>query len=167
MFAIEWKLRSLDLPTSWPHTWDFTTHDELTPIFVVTLGEHSYAFFFFSVSFWLYLVTVTILESLIAVPFAYLLYFVTVRPQKPSKRRRVGTTFFGYIVGWFTVIFWVFMPHFLVDFIDVRNLLIRFTMSVLTPTVSIFRALGKAVETVNYSSYIAAQSNFSHHIPQS
>lgn len=143
-------LRSLALPTSWPHDWDSTTFDELLPVFVARIGGQSYVFFFFSVSFWLYLVAVTILESIVAIPFAILLYFFTVRPQKPSKRRRVGTTWLGYFVGWGTVIFWIFAPRIAVDFIHVKNLIIRFTMCVITPTVSIFRSLGKAAESLNH-----------------
>jgi hypothetical protein len=141
-------VRSLAPPTSWPHDWDFTAFDELSPVFVARIGEQSYAFFFFSVFFWLYLVAVTILECIVAAPFAFLLYAFTVRPQKPSKRRRVGTTWLGYFVGWGTVIFWIFAPRIAVEFIHVKNLLIRFTMCVLTPTVSIFRSLGKAVPMI-------------------
>lgn len=153
------------LAASWPHTW---LADNRTPLFTFdiigtglpvapTPATTTYAFYAFSAVFWAELLSAVFLECLLAIPTALVLYYLVVAPHAPhhhhhqgnrnghnsNKRPRPGTTTAAeYLIGWGLLLpMWIGLPAPAIHALGVSNLVFRFALCAITPTVSMFRIL--------------------------
>lgn len=111
-------------------------------MFIFDIQDQKYAFYFLSIPFWLQTMTGIVAESLATLPTALLIYYLIVKPQKQAKRQRIGTTLTGYLLGWGVLLpVWIFVPAHAASAAGVTNLIMRFSLCVIFPTVSIFRTL--------------------------
>ena len=123
-------------------------HDDDNPAY--------YGFYFLSITYWIELIALMAVNMAIACLTASVLYkFVLVQPSttknnnKNDKSKSVPdssssssttTSSTALLVGWGIVIpFWVIWPFVLCQLLDIRNLLFRFCIGCITPTLSIFR----------------------------
>jgi len=136
-----------------------------------TIGsEQLYGVYMFNSAVWLSILVLIFGAALVALPTAFAVYYLIVKPQKnvpkivleqnsnghqpatmngvPPKgtsggpRRREGTTWMGYALGWLVLVpAWIFLPVVLLDqyVSHVDHLLVRFAVLVITPTITLFR----------------------------
>ena len=93
-----------------------------------------YAVYGFSLIFWIDLLSLLLLQVLIASVFGLIIYVIIIR-----KREYESTTALLLVYG-AIIPFWLAMPVYFLRAIGIRNLLVRFATGCLVPVVSMFRA---------------------------
>jgi len=93
-----------------------------------------YAIYGISLVYWVDLLSILLLQVLIASIFGYVIYRVVIQPRDYES-----TTTLILVYG-FILPFWMSMPIYYLQFIGVRNLIVRFVSGCLVPVVSMFRA---------------------------
>ena len=155
----EWTLDNVvSMPEkTWPHRWDEVDDRRRSPLlftFDVMMVYNNdddnaainkkYGFYMFSIPMWVEMLSIVILECISAAPTAVLIYYCIIQPQQQKHvderpRRVSGTTVMGYLVGWCIVLpFWILAPQVVANYLSITNLIVRFCVCVITPTVSIF-----------------------------
>mmetsp|Transcript_6282 Transcript_6282/g.15842 ORF Transcript_6282/g.15842 Transcript_6282/m.15842 type:complete len:472 (-) Transcript_6282:1247-2662(-) len=130
-------LFQLPFPTSTPTTNDADDSNDDTVVY--------YGFYFLSIMYWVELIAMMAINMVIACLTACVLYkFVLVQPSHNDKSKSISnlstTSATALLVGWgFVIPFWIIWPFVLCQLLDVRNILFRFCIGCITPTLSIFR----------------------------
>lgn len=93
-----------------------------------------YAVYGFSLVYWVDLLSLLLLQVIIASVFGLVIYRVIIRPQDFESLKTMMLVY-GIIVP-----FWLVMPVYFLRIIGIRNLLMRFATGCLVPIVSMFRA---------------------------
>ena len=131
------KLRSLSSNTfAWPHR---TGKDNRIPLFTVEYEDEAYGFYFLSILSWIEVLAFVVAEAVIAALTGALVYYTIVKPRREKK----GPPLPGGVLAALGLFlpFWILCPRYALDAIDVENKIVRFALSVITPTVSIFRTI--------------------------
>jgi hypothetical protein len=115
--------------------------DDREPLFTLSapelFGEYfngRYGVYSFSLVYWVDLLAFIALQVLVASVTGIILYKVVIEP------RAYESTFSLMLVYGVILPFWISMPFYTIRFFDVRNLVFKFIVGVITPTLSIFRA---------------------------
>ena len=119
------------IPSTLPHTW---LSECRNPVFTWTIGETAYGFYLSSLPTWIELLVLAAAHMLMAALFSVLIYYTIIK-----KQRKTFTTFlltFGIYLP-----FWVLAPRTVLDMWGFQNKLFRFTLLVITPTLSSFRLM--------------------------
>jgi hypothetical protein len=118
----------------WPHR---SITDDREPLF--TFGE--YAFYNVSTIYWLGLLSIISILSIVAATVGLLLWAVVVKPKAYESN-------FSYLLVYGVLLpFWINLPVVIIRFCGIRNLLFRFIAAVIIPILCLFRTTeGKSIE---------------------
>jgi hypothetical protein len=121
-----------------PHSSEVDDREPLFTLLAPALfGEYFdgiYGVYGFSLAYWVNLLSFIALQVLVASVTGIILYKVVIKP------RAYESTFSLMLVYGVILPFWIFMPAYMIRFFDVRNLVFKFIIGTITPTLSIFRA---------------------------
>jgi hypothetical protein len=119
------------IPSTLPHKWLMECRD---PVLLRSFGEKSYAFLLFSLPTWIELLIYTATHMLVAAIFSVCIYYTIIRKSHGSTLPFLLT--FGVYLP-----FWILVPKSVLDMLGFQNKLYRFTLLVITPTLSTFRTM--------------------------
>jgi Membrane bound O-acyl transferase family len=131
--------------------WATPTTSEGSLSDVIACSSTVYGLYLPNLWLWTHQLIIMLAVSLTAIPTAILLYYF-VLPQSPKdkdnnghigmRRATIAKTLLAHVVAWGLLIpFWIVAPGWIMDAWGVTNLVIRFSLVVVTPTESIFRIL--------------------------
>lgn len=108
-----------------------------------------YGFYFLSVTYWVELIGMMVIQMVVAAATGFFLYHTIVRPKRAD-------TSFAILLGFGAVLpFWLIWPIVLTRQLDTRNAMFKFAIGCVTPTLSMFRTteciFGFAPENVTKS----------------
>jgi hypothetical protein len=101
-------------------------------------ADQWYGFYMLSPHMWAVMFGVVLLDLVVSVPIALMLYYGVVATVLP-KWYIFG--WFRYVIGYGVILFWLVVPGFCLDQIGLENCIVRFCAATIIPIPSLFRTL--------------------------
>lgn len=121
----------------WPHS---TVSDTRTPLFTFDVNNATYGFYLFSVTFWLDTLACMIFTASLSAMTGILVYYTMVEPRKDCKPGPPPLFDKGFLAAFGLILpLWILAPIPMLEYLNIQNMLVRFLISGVTPTIAIFR----------------------------